>query len=244
MARVEVRGPGSFAGLAKRCWQRTPGSRSRLWSTLKKAEGPSFPCCKCCPFLGTASPDSQMTRQSDHGSLPADALCGSPRTGWARQWGSRSPPSFRSSEGRVIFEACARSSLGLPLTLRPDEVTSTHLNGASALVKVHVGDALGVLRSLANNSFNSCITSPPYFQQRDYGVTGQIGLEPTPDDYIRRLVECFREVRRVLRRDGTFWLGSGTASVRPQEAAKTYSAFRGGLPLHCRPMAGSFGRTS
>jgi DNA-binding XRE family transcriptional regulator len=136
------------------------------------------------------------------------------------------------------------AALGLPLTLRPDEVTSTHLNGASALVKVHVGDALGVLRSLANNSFNSCITSPPYFQQRDYGVTGQIGLEPTPDDYIRRLVECFREVRRVLRRDGTFWLGSGTASVRPQEAAKTYSAFRGGLPLHCRPMAGSFGRTS
>jgi DNA modification methylase len=54
-----------------------------------------------------------------------------------------------------------------------------------------------------------CVTSPPYFGLRDYGVDGQIGLERTPDAYVAKLVEVFREVRRVLRDDGTLWLNLG-----------------------------------
>jgi DNA modification methylase len=55
----------------------------------------------------------------------------------------------------------------------------------------------------------TCITSPPYYGLRDYGMAGQIGLEPTPADYVARMVEVFREVRRVLREDGTLWLNLG-----------------------------------
>ncbi len=71
------------------------------------------------------------------------------------------------------------------------------------------GDALAVLRTLPEASVRCCVTSPPYFGLRDYGVDGQIGLEPTPDAYVARLVEVFREVRRVLTDDGTLWLNLG-----------------------------------
>ena len=70
-------------------------------------------------------------------------------------------------------------------------------------------DALSLLRSLPDSSIHSIITSPPYFAQRDYGSPDQIGLEDTPDAYIAKLVEVFREARRVLRSDGTFWLNIG-----------------------------------
>lgn len=58
-------------------------------------------------------------------------------------------------------------------------------------------------------SVHTCVTSPPYFGLRDYGHAGQIGLEETPEAYVARLVEVFREVRRVLRDDGTLWLNLG-----------------------------------
>lgn len=74
---------------------------------------------------------------------------------------------------------------------------------------IYQGDALEVLRSLPSESVHCCITSPPYFGLRDYGIDGQIGLEETPDAYVQRLVEVFREVRRVLRDDGTLWLNLG-----------------------------------
>jgi len=57
--------------------------------------------------------------------------------------------------------------------------------------------------------FDCCVTNPPYYNLRDYGSAGQIGLETTPDDYIARLVEVFTEVRRVLKSEGTFWLNIG-----------------------------------
>ncbi len=63
-------------------------------------------------------------------------------------------------------------------------------------------------------SAHCCVTSPPYFGQRDYGVAGQIGLENTPDDYVSEIVSVFREVRRVLRDDGTVWLNLGDSYVR------------------------------
>lgn len=74
---------------------------------------------------------------------------------------------------------------------------------------LHVGDCLESLRAMPDQSVHSCVTSPPYFGLRDYGVDGQIGLEETPDQFIARLVEVFREVRRVLRDDGTLWLNIG-----------------------------------
>ena len=67
-------------------------------------------------------------------------------------------------------------------------------------------DALYALRELPEESVHCCVTSPPYYALRDYGLDAQIGREDTPEQYIDRLTEVFREVRRVLRTDGTFWL--------------------------------------
>lgn len=71
------------------------------------------------------------------------------------------------------------------------------------------GDSLSVLQTLPDNYVQTCITSIPYYNLRDYGVEGQIGLEETPAEYIEKIVQVFREVRRVLRPDGTFWLNIG-----------------------------------
>ncbi|MDR2903085.1 MAG: site-specific DNA-methyltransferase [Clostridiales bacterium] len=72
--------------------------------------------------------------------------------------------------------------------------------------KIICGDAVDILRTLPSKSVNCCITSPPYYGLRDYGVAGQIGREESPELYIARLVEVFREVKRVLRDDGTLWI--------------------------------------
>lgn len=72
-----------------------------------------------------------------------------------------------------------------------------------------VGDARVELRAFADESFQCCVTSPPYWGLRDYGIAGQIGAETKVEDYIADLVAVFREVRRVLRGDGTLWLNIG-----------------------------------
>ena len=77
-----------------------------------------------------------------------------------------------------------------------------------------LGDCAETLRALPEKSIHTCVTSPPYFGLRDYGAEGQIGLEETPDAYVQRLVEVFREVRRVLRDDGTLWLNLGDSYAR------------------------------
>ena len=79
----------------------------------------------------------------------------------------------------------------------------------STEVKVIIGDALEQLKTLPDGSVNCCVTSPPYYGLRDYGVAGQIGLEATPDEFVAKLVDVFREVRRVLRDDGTCWVNLG-----------------------------------
>jgi DNA modification methylase len=71
------------------------------------------------------------------------------------------------------------------------------------------GDCIAGLRTLPDESVHCCVTSPPYWGLRDYGHDGQIGLEPTPEAYVARMVEVFREVRRVLRDDGTCWVNLG-----------------------------------
>lgn len=76
-------------------------------------------------------------------------------------------------------------------------------------VRILTGDCRDMLKTLPEQSVHCCVTSPPYFGLRDYGVDGQIGMEPTPDEFVAELVAVFREVRRVLRDDGTLWLNLG-----------------------------------
>jgi len=89
------------------------------------------------------------------------------------------------------------------------------------------------MHGLEAGSANTCVTSPPYFGLRDYGVDGQIGLEPTPDEYVAKMVEVFREVRRSLRDDGTLWLNlgdsyaSGGRKSRDPGQSKIHPAFVG-----------------
>lgn len=77
------------------------------------------------------------------------------------------------------------------------------------MTKILCGDAVEMLKTLEPESVHACMTSPPYYNLRDYGIAGQIGMEETPEAYIARLVEIFREVRRVLRPDGTLWVNMG-----------------------------------
>lgn len=79
------------------------------------------------------------------------------------------------------------------------------------MTETHIiqGDCREVLRRGPADSVQCCITSPPYWGLRDYGVSGQLGLEPTPEAYVANMVEVFRAVRRVLRADGTLWLNLG-----------------------------------
>ena len=71
------------------------------------------------------------------------------------------------------------------------------------------GNCLDILQTLESESVNCCVTSPPYYGLRDYGVDGQIGLEETLEEYIDRLIMVFKEVRRILKKDGTLWLNMG-----------------------------------
>ena len=94
--------------------------------------------------------------------------------------------------------------------------------------RIITGDCREVLASLPDHSVQCCITSPPYFGLRDYGIDGQIGLEQTPEAFVAEMVAVFREVRRVLRDDGTLWLNLGDS----------YAAARGGSPMPAETLAG------
>jgi DNA modification methylase len=95
-----------------------------------------------------------------------------------------------------LLQAPGRGGLVMPYLSDPD-------------VTLYQGDALEVLRTLPDRSVHMCATSPPFYGLRDYGAEGQIGLEESPDEWVARLVEVFREVRRVLRDDGTLWVEIG-----------------------------------
>lgn len=91
------------------------------------------------------------------------------------------------------------------------------------------GDSLSELRKIKTESVDCCVTSPPYYGLRDYGVDGQIGLENTPEEYVTSLCNVFDEVRRVLKSNGTMWLvigdsyaGSGKGSAIDPENASRY----------------------
>lgn len=77
------------------------------------------------------------------------------------------------------------------------------------MVKLIHGNSLDKLRELGSDSIDCCITSPPYFGLRDYKVDGQLGLEPTFQEYITKLVEVFDQVKRVLKHSGSCWVVIG-----------------------------------
>ena len=98
---------------------------------------------------------------------------------------------------------------------------------------IEVGDCRDIMRRWASEGVKvqMCVTSPPYFGLRDYGHEGQIGLEPTPEAYVAKMVEVFRCVRDVLRDDGTLWLNLGDS----------YAAQRGGTHQPAETLAGGKG---
>lgn len=77
------------------------------------------------------------------------------------------------------------------------------------MIDIKIGDCREVLKTLPSKSVDCCVTSPPYFGLRDYGEDNQIGLENTPDKYANTLVAVFKEVKRVLKDNGTLWLNLG-----------------------------------
>lgn len=82
------------------------------------------------------------------------------------------------------------------------------------------GNAINI--PLTDNCVQCCITSPPYYGFRDYGVDGQIGLEETPEEYVQKLVDVFQEVKRVLKDDGTLWLNLGDSYAGSGMGAANY----------------------
>ena len=95
------------------------------------------------------------------------------------------------------------------------------------MITILQGDCRDVLKTLPDCSVHCCVTSPPYFGLRDYGCAGQIGLESTPDAYVAELVAVFREVRRVLRDDGTLWLNLGDSYASFRDGKATPDSTRG-----------------
>jgi DNA modification methylase len=102
------------------------------------------------------------------------------------------------------------------------------------MVDLRQGDCLEVLRTLPADSVHCCVTSPPFWGLRDYGVPGQLGLEPTPEEFVAKLVEVFREVRRVLRGDGTLWLNLGDSYAQTSNRQRN-GAGASGLKADGRP---------
>lgn len=97
--------------------------------------------------------------------------------------------------------------------------------------KLYQGDVLETLKYIDDGIVQCVVTSPPYWGLRDYGADGQLGLEATPDEYISKMVEIFREMKRVLRDDGTLWLNMGdcyAGSGRGRNADGTWNQGKGG----------------
>ena len=91
------------------------------------------------------------------------------------------------------------------------------------------GDCREALRAMPEGSARCCVTSPPYWGLRDYGHDGQLGLEPTPEQYVANMVEVFREVRRVLADDGTLWLNLGDCYAQSEIRHRNKESASSGL---------------
>lgn len=111
-------------------------------------------------------------------------------------------------------------------------------------VKIIQGDCKEVLKGIPDQSVNCVVTSPPYYGLRDYGCEGQIGLEETPEIFLVGMVEVFREVRRVLRDDGTLWVNMGDSYASNPNKARARAdqsglhKYMGNQPNQCRYIGG------
>lgn len=106
-------------------------------------------------------------------------------------------------------------------------------------VTVLQGDCRELLDAMPGASVQCCVTSPPYFGLRDYGAAGQIGLEPTPEQYVDQMVAVFRKVRRVLRDDGTLWLNLGGSYASGGRKTHGYDKKLGARATRSRPADGA-----
>jgi site-specific DNA-methyltransferase (cytosine-N4-specific) len=104
-----------------------------------------------------------------------------------------------------------------------------------AAVQIIHGDVREKLADLPDETFNCCVTSPPYWGMRDYGYEGQIGAEPRIQEYIEHLVTVFREVRRVLRSDGTLWLNIGNTYTSGGRTWRQSDVKNAGRAMSYRP---------
>ncbi|HYE29939.1 MAG TPA: site-specific DNA-methyltransferase [Methylomirabilota bacterium] len=101
----------------------------------------------------------------------------------------------------------------------------------SDICRVIQGDCREVLKTLPDESVQCCVTSPPYFQLRDYHVDGQLGLEKTPSDFIREMVKVFTEVRRVMKKDATLWVNMGDSYASAWGCSRRSTVGNGSCPL-------------
>lgn len=90
--------------------------------------------------------------------------------------------------------------------------------------QILLGDVLASLKTIESNSVQCVVTSPPYWGLRDYGVSGQLGLETTPQEYVATMARVFDEVRRVLKPDGTLWLNVGDSYAAPSKSRTSAQA--------------------
>ena len=113
-------------------------------------------------------------------------------------------------------------------------------------INILTGDCLETLKTLSDESVQMCVTSPPYYNLRNYGMENQIGIEESPDDYILKLVSVFKEVKRVLKNDGVLWLNIGDSyyNYRPGKGQsmpkQTLSNSNQDLPVECNKRNNKF----
>lgn len=116
------------------------------------------------------------------------------------------------------------------------------------MYQIMQGNCLQLLQTLETNSVQTCVTSPPYWQLRDYGTPDQLGSESTPEEFVKSLTNVFREVRRVLREDGTLWLnlgdtycgGGGYCPTAPSNQAGSKQSTNRGVKAKSRPIPMGF----
>lgn len=105
--------------------------------------------------------------------------------------------------------------------------------------EVVCGETITGMKLIADNSIDCCVTSPPYWGLRDYGNAYQIGLEVTPEEYVEKLVNVFREVKRILKKEGTCWLNLGDSYYNYRTGAgqslskQTIAATGQDIPIEC-----------
>lgn len=100
--------------------------------------------------------------------------------------------------------------------------------------RIYNVDCLSLLKRMDDDSVDCCVTSPPYFALRDYGIDGQIGLEETPEKYIEKLTRVFAEVRRVMKPTGTLWLNIGDSYNNTAPGNKTPCGFSQNKPSYIK----------